>query len=50
MENKTYGLLRNLATPAKAIIETLQKQLLPKPMLIAERFRFHKGTNSKVKP
>ena len=49
MGNKTYGLLRNLAAPAKSsslsfktIIETLQKHLSPRPLLIAERFRFHK--------
>ena len=46
MENKTYGLLRNLSAPAipsslslKTIVEPLQKS---KPLLIAERFRFHK--------
>ncbi|KAL9954326.1 hypothetical protein ACROYT_G041847 [Oculina patagonica] len=49
MGNKTYGLLRNLAAPAKpsslsfkTIVETLEKHLSPKPLLIAERFRFHK--------
>jgi len=49
MGNKTYGLLRNSATPAKpsslsfkTIVETLQKHLSPKPLLIAERFCFHK--------
>ena len=49
MGNKTYGLLRNLAAPAKpsslsfkTIVETLQKHLSPRPLLIAERFRFHK--------
>jgi len=43
MGNKTYGLLRNLSAPAKpsnqslkTIVETLQK-----PLLIAERYRFH---------
>ena len=48
MGNKTYGLLRNLAAPAKpsnlsfkTIVETLQKHLSPKPLRIAERFRFH---------
>ena len=48
MRNNTYGLLRNLAAPAKpsslsfkTIIETLQKHLSPRPLLIAERFRFH---------
>ena len=49
MGNKTYGLLRNLSAPAKPsslsfkdIVETLQKHLSPKPLLIAKRFRFHK--------
>ncbi|PFX12147.1 Retrovirus-related Pol polyprotein from transposon 17.6 [Stylophora pistillata] len=49
MGNKTYGLLRNLSAPEKpsslsfkTIVETLQKHLSPKPLLIAERFRFHK--------
>ena len=49
MGNKMYGLLRNLAAPAKpsslsfkTIVETLQKHLSPRPLLIAERFRFHK--------
>ena len=48
MGNKTYGLLRNLCAPAKPssltfkdIVETLQRHLSPKPLLIAERFRFH---------
>ena len=43
MGNKTHGLLRNLATPAKpsslsfkTIIETLQKHLSPRPLLVAE--------------
>ena len=49
MGNKTYGLLRHLSAPAKpsslslkTIVETLQENLSPKPLLIAERFRFHK--------
>ncbi|PFX27500.1 Uncharacterized protein K02A2.6 [Stylophora pistillata] len=49
MGNKTYGLLRNLSAPVKpsslsliTIVETLQKHLSPKPLLIAERFCFHK--------
>jgi len=49
MGNKTYGLLRNLSASAKpsslsfkTIVETLQKHLSPKPLLIAARFRFHK--------
>ena len=49
MGNKPYRLLRNLSAPAKpsspslkTSVETLQKHLSPKPLLIAERFRFHK--------
>ena len=45
---KTYNLLRNLTAPAKPadmsfkeLIELLDKQLFPKPSIIAERFRFH---------
>ena len=48
MGNKTYGLLRNLCAPAKPasksltqIVQILQKHLSPKPLVIAERFRFH---------
>ena len=44
-----YGLLRNLRAPAKLsslsfkdIVETLQQHLTPKPLLIAERFPFHR--------
>ena len=47
--NKTYGLLRNLCAPNKPwelsfaeIVETPQNHLSPKPLFIAERFRFHK--------
>ena len=46
---KTYTLLRNLSAPVKPaqrsfkeIVELLQKHLSPKPLMIAERFRFHK--------
>ncbi|KAK3085126.1 hypothetical protein FSP39_024809 [Pinctada imbricata] len=46
---KTYGLLRNLTAPDKpstktyaVITELLQKHLSPKPLVIAERYRFHK--------
>ena len=49
MGNKTYGLLRHLSAPAKpsslslkTIVESLQKHLSPKPLLITERFCFHK--------
>ena len=47
--NKTYGLLRNLCAPEKPaskslkeIVEILQNHLSPKPLVIAEPFRFHK--------
>ena len=46
---KTYGLLKNIVAPNKPanltyaqIIEHLNKQLSPRPSVIAERFRFHK--------
>ena len=54
MGAKTYGLLRNLLTPDKPadksfrqIVETLQQHLSPKPLEIAERFKFHKRNQSK---
>ena len=46
---ETFGLLRALVAPAKpkdktyeAMVETLTKHLAPKPIVIAERFRFNK--------
>ena len=46
---KTYSLLRNLTSPQKAAEKTfdelcqlLRTQLCPKPLVIAERFGFHK--------
>jgi hypothetical protein len=46
---KTYELLRTLTAPARPaektfteLCETLDGQLAPKPLVIAERFRFHK--------
>ena len=45
----TFGLLRALIAPAKLVDKTyndlttaLSSHLAPKPLLIAERFRFHK--------
>lgn len=45
----TYGLLRSLLAPAKPatktfkdIVDTLNAHFSPKPIIIAERFRFHK--------
>jgi len=46
---KTYTLLRNLIAPAKSsqknydhLVATLKAHLEPKPLTIAERFKFHK--------
>lgn len=46
---KTFNLLRNLVQPATPgsktfdeIVDTLTKHFSPKPLVIAERFRFHK--------
>ena len=51
---KTYNLLRNLVSPAKPSSKTfddiqkiLQNHLKPKPLVIAERFRFHKRNQAK---
>ena len=47
---KTYTLLRSLTSPDKPstrtfdeIVKILSDHLTPKPLVIAERFRFHKG-------
>ena len=49
MGPKTFNLLRSLVQPAKPggktfeeIVDTLTKHFSPKPLVIAERFRFHK--------
>lgn len=54
MGAKTYNLLRNLLSPNKPssksfddIVKILQSHLNPKPLVIAERFRFHKRNQSK---
>ena len=46
---KNYALLRDLLAPVKpqekslaALFETLRKHFEPKPVIIAERFRFHR--------
>ena len=51
--SKTYTLLRDLLTPDKPatksfqeIVTTLQQHLSPKPLEIAERFRFYKRNQS----
>lgn len=51
---KTYHLLRNLLAPEKPaeqtfqkIVDTLKNHLSPKPLVIAERFRFHNRNQSK---
>ena len=48
---KSYGLLRNLLAPTKpadteyaALIKTMKDHLSPKPLVIAERFKFYKRT------
>ena len=52
--SKTYSLLKDLLLPEKpadkdfdAIVSTLQKHLNPKPLEIAERFRFYKRNQHK---
>lgn len=54
MGAKTYHLLRNLLAPLKPatqtfdyIVDTLKSHLSPKPLVIAERFRFHNRSQSK---
>lgn len=49
MGSDTYGLLRSLIAPRKPgemeyadIVATLQEHFAPKPLVIGERFRFHK--------
>ena len=46
---KTYGLLRSLLTPNKPaeqsyarLVEVMKNHLNPKPLVIAERFKFHR--------
>ena len=56
--SKVYGLLRNLLAPAKPadkdfaeIVQVMQEHLSPKPLTIAERFKFHRrnqGENESV--
>ncbi|KAJ8417500.1 hypothetical protein AAFF_G00223430 [Aldrovandia affinis] len=55
MGAKTYNLLRSLIAPAKPatktfdqIVETLKRHLNPTPLVIAERFRFHKRNQSRA--
>ena len=49
MGPRTYGLLRSLVAPDKPgemdyerVVEVLQTHFAPRPLVIAERFRFHK--------
>ena len=49
MGNKMYALLRNIVSPRRRrdlsfeeIVDNLTKHLNPKPIAIAERFKFHK--------
>ncbi len=46
---KAYSLLRNLLAPAKPVeksyaelLKVIKQHLDPKPLVIAERFRFHR--------
>lgn len=55
MGAKTYNLLRSLTAPVKPaektfkeIVDVLQMHLNPKPLIIAERFRFHKRNQQKT--
>uniref|UniRef100_A0AAV2LPS5 CARD domain-containing protein n=1 Tax=Knipowitschia caucasica TaxID=637954 RepID=A0AAV2LPS5_KNICA len=55
MGAKTYNLLRSLIAPAKPadktieeITRTLKNHLNPAPLVIAERFRFHKRNQAKT--
>ncbi len=48
MDSSTYGLLRSLVVPEKPgaksyndIVTVLKEHFSPKPIVIAERFRFH---------
>mgnify|MGYP000067250698 CR=1 FL=1 len=50
MGNKMYALLRNIVSPRRPrdlsfeeIVDNLAKHLDPKPIVIAERFKFHKA-------
>ena len=50
MGNKMYALLRNIVSPKRPrdltleeIVDNLAKHLDPKPIVIAERFKFHKA-------
>lgn len=54
MGGKAYSLLRNLTAPNKPadktyddIVEVMRAHLSPKPLLIAERYRFHKRNQAK---
>ena len=51
---KAYGLLRNLMSPTKpadadyaTLIKAMKDHLSPKPLVIAERFKFHKRDQHK---
>lgn len=54
MGAKIYGLLRSLLTPEKPadklyqqIVDIVNEHLNPKPLVIVERFRFHKRNQTK---
>ena len=55
VSSKAYSLLRNLHTPAKPadkdfseIVQVMQNHLSPKPLIIAERFKFHTRNQGKM--
>jgi len=50
MDNKTYALLRSIVSPRRPkelsfaeIVDNLAQHLDPKPVVVAERFKFHKA-------
>ena len=52
---KTYELLKDIVAPAKPsepkfeeVVEHLNKHYDPKPLVIAERFKFHKLTSGRI--
>ena len=53
MGSKTYSLLRNLASPAllqdktyEQLVAILKSHFKPKPLIIAERFHFHRRSQA----
>ena len=53
--SKAYGMLRNLLLPTKpvekefnGIIQVIQNHLILRPLIIAERFKFHQRSQGKM--